>query len=80
MNNDAKLLAEAYSGISKTENIDIDTLIDTIKQNQIDKGNREFANAHTIGALSFLIKRALQDPKSLQDDINRSYKMYTEGE
>jgi hypothetical protein len=80
MNKDAKLIAEAYNNVSKTENVDIDTLIDTIKQNQIDKGNREFANAHAIGALSFLIKRALQTPGSLQDYINRSYKMYTTGE
>lgn len=78
MNKDAQLLAEAYSEISKTENIDIDTLIDAIKQNQIDKGNKEFANAHVIGALGFLIKRALQNPKSLQDDINRTYQSLTE--
>lgn len=80
MNKDAKLLAEAYNNVSKTVNVDIDTLIDTIKQNEIDKGDREFANARTIGTLSFLIKQELRSPGSLQNEINSTFKRYKERE
>lgn len=80
MNKDSKLIAEAYNNVSKTENVDIDTLIDAIKQSQTDKGNREFANPFIIGVLSSLVKAALQGESSkvLQHSINKMYEFYSE--
>ncbi len=80
MNKDVQLIAEAYNNVSKTENIDVDQLIDAIKQQQIAKGNKEYAYSYAVGVLSSLIKSALHSPKTLQDEINRSYRYYTTGE
>ena len=85
MNKDNHLISEAYYSQNahqsnkqedaESTNIDVDTFIDTIKQSQIKKGNKEFANSFIIGVLSSLVKAALQgeSSKDLQSTINRMY-------
>jgi hypothetical protein len=65
---------------AESSNVDVDTLIDTIKEYQVKKGNREYAYSYVVGVLSSIIKEALHSPKSLQSSINRSYQSFTEKE
>jgi hypothetical protein len=73
-----KNIGSIRSEDAESTNIDVDTLIDTIKEDQIKKGNREYAYSYVVGVLSSIIKEALQNPKSLQSSINRSYQSFTE--
>ena len=82
MNKDQRLIAEAYNNITEditSGNIDVDTLIDAIKQQQVSKGNSEHAYSYVVGVLGAILKSSLLSPKTVQEDINRSYKYYTEG-
>jgi len=63
---------------AESSNINIDTLIDTIKEYQVKSGNREHAYAYVVGVLGTLIKEALHSPKDLQNNINRSYRSFAE--
>jgi|688.fasta_scaffold00081_153 hypothetical protein len=63
---------------AESSNVDVDTLIDTIKEYQVKKGNREYAYSYVVGVLSSIIKEALHSPKNLQSSINRSYQSFTE--
>jgi hypothetical protein len=82
MNKDLKSILEAYNSVTEVRNtsndISVDTLIDAIKQQQVDKGNSTYAYSYVVGVLGAILKSALPTSKNLQEEINRTYKHYTE--